>query len=214
MHKERAPCLLIKDTENRIGIMTHTDIVYKVVAQGLNPDDVESRRVMSLPVRSVEFDQPLETITTSMASSEVPLLIVTRQQQPIGVISAHDLVNSPTERRSRIQATLKAYNQNPEGVSYPAVITQLSHVGAFLDTAAPVSPGARITLEFVLPDSKRPIAVEAAVLEDFGDTGGSVRPLSSSAASVGVRFTDVSLSDQAQISTWVIRTRSKKPDDS
>ncbi len=39
MHKEQAPCVLIKDSDTRIGLMTHTDIVYKVVAQGLNPDE-------------------------------------------------------------------------------------------------------------------------------------------------------------------------------
>ena len=211
MHKEQAPCVLIKDTENRIGIMTHTDIVYKVVAQGLNPDDVESRRIMSMPVQSIEFDQSLEAVTTMMASSEVPLLVVTRQQHPIGVISAQDLVVSPIRSDSPIQATVRVYNERPEGVSSPAIITQLSHLGAFVEAAATLTPGARITLEFVLADSTRPIAVEATVLEGPRDAARSIRASSKIPACAAVRFTDVSLPDQSQISAWIIRTRSKKP---
>ncbi len=213
MHKEQAPCVLIKDSDTRIGLMTHTDIVYKVVAQGLNPDDVEARRIMSSPVRSVEFDQPMEEVSTMMASTGAPLVIVTRQQQPIGVISAHDLVLSPSRCESHLQATIKVYNEKPEGVMYPAVITQLSHLGAFVETSAVMSPGARVTVEFVVPDSKRPIAVEAVVLEPGDHQGSMPQPCPHSAAGIGIRFTDVSVPDQSQISAWIIRTRSRSSGD-
>ena len=207
MHKERAPCVLIKDSESSIGIMTHSDIVYKVVAQGLNPDDDPARCVMSRPVRSGEFDQPVEAVSTMMAPAEVPLLVVTREQQPIGIITARDLVLSPKRSESGIKASVRAYNKKPEGVTYPALITQLSHLGAFVESDAVMSPGARVTLEFLLPGSAQPIAVEATVLKRGEGVEQSKAPIPNPDAGVGVRFTDVSMSDQSQISDWIVRTR-------
>ncbi len=214
MHKEQAPCVLIKDSESSIGIITHTDIVYKVVAQGLNPDEVQTRRVMSRPVRSVEFDQPVEAVTSVMASAEVPLLVVTRDQQPIGIITARDLVSSPKRSESGIRASVRVYNKKPEGVTHPAVITQLSHLGAFVESEAVMTSGSRITLEFLLPGSTQPIAVEATVLKRGDGAKRSQAPPSSPEAGVGVRFTDVAVSDQCQISDWVVRTRSNRSEGS
>ena len=210
MQEEEAPCVLIKDSDTRIGIITHTDIVYKVVAQGLNPDDIEARRVMSRPVQFVEFDRPVEEVTTAMASAGAPLLIVTRYHQPIGVITAHDLVFSPKRYRSDIKGSVKVYNEKPEGVAHSVAITQLSHLGAFLEGAAPMPAGARVTLEFFLPGAKRPVAVEATVLGKGEFSGTSSAARSNPAGGIAVRFTDVSVSDQSLISAWIIRTRSRK----
>ena len=57
MDRERIPCLLVKDNDARYGIMTPADIVKKVIAQGLEPQDVEVRSLMSQPVHSIEYDQ-------------------------------------------------------------------------------------------------------------------------------------------------------------
>lgn len=210
MQEEEAPCVLIKDSETRIGIITPTDIVYKVVAQGLNPDDVEARRVMTRPVQFVEFDRPLEEVSTAMASAGAPLFIVTRHHQPIGVITAHDLVFSPKRYRSEIKGSVKVYNEKPEGVTHPILITQLSHLGAFVEGTAPMPPGSTVTLEFSLPGAKHPVAVEATVLSQ-GDTADMSNPRRSMpGGGVAVRFTDVSVSDQSQISAWIIRTRARK----
>ena len=156
MHEEQAPCVLIKDTETRIGIITHTDIVYKVVAQGLDPDDVESRRVMTRPVQFIEFDQSLEDVATALAGAPAPLLIVTRDHHPVGVITAKDLVLAPKAPTFQIKGSIKVYNEKPEGVTHPAVITQLNHVGAFLESLAPMTAGAKVTLEFLLPGGSKP----------------------------------------------------------
>ncbi len=213
MHKEQAPCVLIKDSESSLGIMTHTDIVYKVVAQGLNPDEVPARRVMSRPVRSVEFDEPIEALSAMMASEAIPVLVVTKDKQPIGIITARDLVLPPKRSESGIKASVRVYNKKPEGVTCPAIITQLSHLGAFIESDAVMSPGARITLEFLLPGSACPITVEATVLRRGEGAERSEAPTPNPDAGVGVRFTDVSVSDQTQITAWIVRTRSNRSGD-
>ncbi len=210
MHKERVPCLLIKDTESSIGIMTPSDIVYKVVAQGLNPDDVEARTIMSRPVQSIEFDRPAEDATTVMASTGVPLLIVTKESQPIGVLTACDLVLSPKRCKSRIPASLKIHDGKAHEAEQSATITQLSHLGALVETSASVPSGTGVSLNFSLPGSDRPLTAHATVLKSDdhahrGKTGQA--PLKHS---VEMLFTHLSVSDQTQIKAWVIRTLSKK----
>lgn len=211
MQKEQAPCVLIKDTASTVGIMTHTDIVYKVVAQGLNPDEVQARRVMSGPIQSVEFDLPVKDVATKLAASGAPLLVVTRHQQPIGIITARDLVLSPDQRGGSLQASVRVYDEKPEGVRHTAVITQISHLGAFVQSEATMEPGARITLELYFPSSKQPITVEATVMgpDDHAETGETrpTRPESGTA----VRFMDLSEADQSRISEWILRNRPQHP---
>src|SRR5512139_2750443 len=95
LERERMPCLLIKDTESRFGLMTPTDIVKKVVAQGLEPDDIEVRTIMTRPVQFIEYDRVMDEASALMMSTGTPILIVTKQDQPVGVLTARDLVLSP-----------------------------------------------------------------------------------------------------------------------
>lgn len=211
MHKEQVPCLLIKDTDSTIGIVTDSDIVRKVIAQGLNPYDVQSRRVMTMPVLFVEFDEPVDRVSTALMAAGVPLLIVTRNHQPIGFVTARDLISSPKRRELPIQASVRVYNERPEGVTYPAVVSHLGHAGGLIETEAPMQPGARVTVEFSLPGSRQPIAAEAEVIEPAsGEEGPRVGPIHSVTAAA-IRFTDVRAADQAEISSWIIRTR-RNPD--
>ena len=59
LEREQMPCLLVKDTESRFGLMTPTDIVKKVVAQGLEPDEIEVRTIMTRPVQFIEYERAL-----------------------------------------------------------------------------------------------------------------------------------------------------------
>src|SRR6266545_2613115 len=66
LEREQMPCLLVKDTESRFGLMTPADIVKKVVAQGLEPDDIEVRTIMTRPVQFIEYDRAVEDASTLM----------------------------------------------------------------------------------------------------------------------------------------------------
>ena len=85
LEREQMPCLLVKDTESCFGLMTPSDIVKKVVAQGLEPDEIEVRTIMTRPVQFIEYDRAVEDASTLMMSTGSPILIVTKQDQPVGV---------------------------------------------------------------------------------------------------------------------------------
>ena len=126
MDRERIPCLLVKDNDARYGIMTSADIVKKVIAQGLEPQDVEVRSIMSQPVHSIEYDQATDEATSLMASSGTSLLIVTKQSQPVGILTARDLVLAPKRCETSIDATLRVTDGDGEGARHSAIIRQLS----------------------------------------------------------------------------------------
>ena len=130
MDRERIPCLLVKDNDARYGIMTPADIVKKVIAQGLEPQDVEVRSIMSQPVHSIEYDQATDEATSLMASSGTSLLIVTKQSQPVGILTARDLVLAPKRCETSIVAPLRVTHGDGDGATHAATIRQQSPGGA------------------------------------------------------------------------------------
>ncbi len=131
LEREQAPCLLVKDTDTQFGIMTPTDIVKKVVAQGLEPHDIEVRTIMTRPVQFIEYDEALAEASTLMMATGASLLIVTKQNQPVGVLSAQDLMLTPPRRGTRIPVVVSVVGRaSAQGLNFNAMITQLSHVGA------------------------------------------------------------------------------------
>ena len=47
---------------------------------------------MTRPVQFIEYDRALEEASTLMMSTGTPILIVTKQAQPVGVLTAKDLL--------------------------------------------------------------------------------------------------------------------------
>lgn len=206
LERERMPCLLIKDTEWRFGLMTPTDIVKKVVAQGLEPDDVEVRTIMTRPVQFIEYDRAIEEASTLMMSTGTPILIVTKEQQPVGVLTARDLVLSPKRCVANISATISVLEGECAGTAHPSTITQLSHAGASLISPTLLLPGARVILGFSLSETMSPLTIRGTVLNNAGleAVSGATRPIVSTPPVVEVQFIDLSPADQSRIKAWVL----------
>jgi signal-transduction protein with cAMP-binding, CBS, and nucleotidyltransferase domain len=152
LEREQAPCLLVKDTDTRFGVMTSTDIVKKVVAQGLEPHDIEVRTIMTRPVQFIEYDEAIEEASTLMVATGASLLIVTKQNQPVGVLTAQNLMLTPPRRATKIPAVITVVTQaSVRPQAHNAVILQLSHLGALTESATKVAPRSRVVLAFSLP---------------------------------------------------------------
>ncbi|MFO0775620.1 MAG: CBS domain-containing protein [Nitrospiraceae bacterium] len=157
MQKEQIPCLLVKDADGQVGILTYTDIVKKVVAQGVEPQDVQVRTVVSRPVHSIDFDRPLDEASTLMAITGVPLLIVTRQDQPVGVLRARDLVYVAKPCAVRIPATITVHDGKHHAPKQTGTISNLSHLTATIEGPIKVPPGAHVAVAFTLPRAENAI---------------------------------------------------------
>ena len=209
LEREAMPCLLVKDTESRFGLMTATDIVKKVVAQGLEPDDIEVRAIMTRPVQFIEYDRALEDASTLMMSTGSPILIVTKLDQPVGVLTARDLLLSPKRCRTNLPASIRVTDEDGHGAPHQAVIIELSHIGALVESPALLLPGTKVIVSFSLPEQHSPLIVEGTILTDY-EQGGT--RAASAPPAVDVQFTRLSPSDQSRIKAWVLQNAPKTSD--
>ena len=212
LEREQMPCLLVKDTESRFGLMTPSDIVKKVVAQGLEPDEIEVRTIMTRPVQFIEYDRAVEDASTLMMSTGTAILIVTKQDQPVGVITARDLALAPKRCLASLPAAISVVDGERPSDLHPSTIIQLSHINALVDSPALLLPGTKVLLNFLLPGSTTPITVRGTILNDRPHTLSHSRTHVSSPPGVDIQFTHLSTSDRSRIKAWVLQNAPKSSD--
>jgi CBS domain-containing protein len=208
LEREQAPCLLVKDTDTQFGLMTPTDIVKKVVAQGLEPQDIEVRTIMTRPVQFIEYDEALAEASTLMMTTGAALLIVTKQNQPVGVLSAQDLMLSPPRRSTRIPVVVSVVGQaSVLGLNYNAIITQLGHAGGLIESATMLTPKMNVVLAFSISGQNTPLTIRGKVMTSE-IPGGEPDEASSGTRTwhVDIQFSDLSSSDLARIRAWALQT--------
>ncbi len=211
LERERMPCLLVKDTDSRFGLMTPTDIVKKVVARGLEPDDIEVRTIMTRPVQFIEHDRALDEASALMMSTGTPILIVTKQAQPVGVLTARDLILSPKRCMTNISATISVMDGQGLGAEYQVTISQLSHAGALVETSALLLPGTSLLVSFCLPEVMSPLTIRGTVLNHVSaeTVSGKTSSLMAALQGVEVQFIEISPSDRSRIKAWVLSNHPK-----
>lgn len=77
------------------GIVTERDILYKVVAPGLEPNEVKVGTIMSAPVETVEESAKVEEAISKMSKLGLRRLAVTRKGQLVGLITQKAVVSGP-----------------------------------------------------------------------------------------------------------------------
>lgn len=206
LEREHAPCLLVKETDTVFGLMTPNDIVRKVVAQGLEPHDIEVRSIMTRPVQFIEYDQALEEASTVMLATGASLLIVTKEHQPVGVLSAQDLMLTPPRRRTNIPTVVTALaEESNKQQAQNATIVQLSHVGARLEAAVRLNDKARVVLVFSLPGQNTPLTIHGRVMTSDAASADSSTPPGRSPVVIEVQFSDLSNADLARLKAWALQ---------
>ena len=93
MTKFRIGSLIVMEDENLIGIITELDIIWKVVANDLNPNTTLVRDVMSKEVVTVKPDQSLEDAAELMVRRKIKKLPVVEDHKLVGILTATDLIS-------------------------------------------------------------------------------------------------------------------------
>jgi CBS domain-containing protein len=213
LEREHAPCLLVKDTETVFGLMTPGDIVKKVVARGLEPHDIEVRSIMTRPVQFIEYDEALEEASTMMVATGASLLIVTKENQPVGILSAQDLMLTPPRRAANIPAVVTVLDEvaAPQQ-AHNATIVQLSHVSARLESAFGLWAKSRVMLAFSVPGQNTPLTIQGKVLSS--DTSAFIETDAAGRRTfaIEVQFADLAHADLARLKAWALQAIPPAPD--
>lgn len=86
-----------------VGIVTDRDITVRCVAEQLAPDTTPVAAIMSVPVRTVREDTPIETALSLMASGGTRRLAVTNEEEElVGVLALDDVIELLVEEAETI----------------------------------------------------------------------------------------------------------------
>jgi signal-transduction protein with cAMP-binding, CBS, and nucleotidyltransferase domain len=94
MAKEKVSCLLVYKGNNPCGIVTESDIIHKVIADGHNPKKVLLKTIMTPEIIYTDADESLFDARKHMENSGVRHLVVKEAGKIVGTISAQELLGS------------------------------------------------------------------------------------------------------------------------
>jgi len=91
MKKRKIGNVIVVEKNHPVGILTESDILKKVVAEGENPKDVQVKSVMSTPIIVIDPYVSLEEAMKTMGKCNVRRLPVVEEDKLIGIITQKDI---------------------------------------------------------------------------------------------------------------------------
>jgi signal-transduction protein with cAMP-binding, CBS, and nucleotidyltransferase domain len=83
--------LLVTQNQIIIGIVTKTDLMIKVLAKNLDAESTLVAEVMTLPLISIDAEEPLDSALEILRENSIRHLAVNQNNQIVGIISIKDL---------------------------------------------------------------------------------------------------------------------------
>jgi CBS domain-containing protein len=77
--------------EGNYGMLTETDLVYKVAAQGLNPNDVPIGEIMTKPVIPVDPAMTVQEVARLFADNHIHRAPVIKEKL-LGIVTVFDII--------------------------------------------------------------------------------------------------------------------------
>ncbi|MEM5811404.1 MAG: CBS domain-containing protein [Candidatus Aenigmatarchaeota archaeon] len=98
MKKNRIGCLIVVKKGKAVGMLTDSDIIKKVVAEGKLPSKVKVKNVMGRPLIKISPEGKLEEAVEKMEKNKVKrLCVVDEKGKPVGLISLTDIAKSSSK---------------------------------------------------------------------------------------------------------------------
>ena len=99
--------VIVVQEERPVGIITHKDIMSKIVQPRIPPDAVTAREVMSTPVVTISEDVSIYEAVRLMSKKNVKKLPVVTDHKLVGIITSLDLVREEPKLIKLMEDLLK-----------------------------------------------------------------------------------------------------------
>ena len=98
---------IVLRTGKPVGMVTERDLVWKVMAKGINPSKIKISEIMATPLITIDPDADLGMATEIMKRHQIRTLPVVRYDTLYGIITAIDIINNFDEyvKKAIIEAT-------------------------------------------------------------------------------------------------------------
>jgi signal-transduction protein with cAMP-binding, CBS, and nucleotidyltransferase domain len=83
------------------GIITARDIVFKVLAKGLNPKDIKVSEIASKPAVCIDKNANINEVALLMEKKKIARILVCEDEEIIGLIALLDLMEGALIMRAR-----------------------------------------------------------------------------------------------------------------
>lgn len=104
MQKHGLGCIIVtSDGTKPVGIITERDLVERVLAKNIKPDEVKARDVMTSPLITIEPDETITEAARRMSRLNIRRLGVVYKGQLIGLLSSKDVLAVMPELLETIQ---------------------------------------------------------------------------------------------------------------
>lgn len=100
--EKKVSSLLVKDKDEYVGIVTHTDLVKRVIAGGLDPKAIRMRAVMSQPIMKMDHYLTRKDAHEFMVGKKIKHLAVTKGGEIVGVLTIKDMLSESDREYSSI----------------------------------------------------------------------------------------------------------------
>jgi CBS domain-containing protein len=108
MSKYDISSIIVVEEKRPVGIVTHKDIISKLVQARIPPDAVTAREVMTSPVVTINEESSVEEAARLMTKKHIKKLIVTRNNNELtGIITSSDLVREAPKMTELLNQLLK-----------------------------------------------------------------------------------------------------------
>jgi len=108
MNKYDISSIIVVEEKRPIGIVTHKDIISKLVQARIPPDAVTAREIMTSPVVTIKEETSLDEAARLMSKKHIKKLIVTRNNNElVGIITSSDLVREAPKTTELLDQLLK-----------------------------------------------------------------------------------------------------------
>jgi len=91
MNKFDISSVIVVQEERPVGIVTHNDIMSKIVQSRIPPNAVTAREVMSTPVVTISEDVSIDEAVRLIAKKNIKKLQVVTDHKLVGIITSMDL---------------------------------------------------------------------------------------------------------------------------
>lgn len=100
--------VIVVQEDRPVGIVTHKDIVSKIVQSRIPPDAVTAREIMSTPIVTIHEDASIEEAAKLMTKKNIKKLPVVRDDRLVGIVTSMDLVRGEPRLATLMESLLKA----------------------------------------------------------------------------------------------------------
>ena len=92
MEEKKVSCLIVKENEESVGIITTTDLVKRVMAKGLDPKTIKVDFIMSKPLITINHYLTRRDANEMLLRKKIKHIAVTEGSNILGILTAKDIM--------------------------------------------------------------------------------------------------------------------------